>query len=822
MNKLLFYPIIMLSLVIKDTSAALGENIKFNPDFLHVSPSESGTINIEYFSKVSGAAPGVYSVSVFINDEQVENNVDIEFRTKNKGLSPYISGALIKKWGVEIPNLIDESNEDVFSINDIIPDTSFKLDLEKRVLKIFIPQIYLKKEEWFNSSPSLWDYGIPSFLTNYIYSGSVSNNSESKRNEFISLNSALNINSFRLRYSGTGTRTTGKKKQWDSNSIFIQRNHSVLQGGSITLGRNTIADNYLFDSFYFEGIQLYTNDLMLKPQLRGYSPSIKGIAYTNAIVTVKQFDQVIYQTNVPAGPFELSDFRTSSSGNIDVEITEADGRIRKFTQMIASVPVLLKENRIRHALSVGHYYDLQTSKCDDDLFFLASLGYGITDRTTLFGGGVYAKHYNSLMFGVGHLIDKIGAISFDFIDSHSVFGTRYIGEDALKGSAYRFKFNTGIDKLNTMIDFSINKYISKGYMDFIDYNNINFFHGNKHLQKKMDGYISIYQDYNDYGQLNITFSQTDYWHQKANKNLSVSYSFPFEYFSTTFSLNNNSSAYTENDKSIFFSLNMPLNNFSKHSGYLSYSNTYHKRVSTNQISYTDIASNGDLSYSVNSDINNKNVNNSAIVSYKSRYSYLNGSYANYAGKKNINYGAKGAITVHSGGLTLSQPLSFEYGNTLIDTNGVSDVKIKNRVGILSDYFGYAVIPNLTPYQKNYISIDIDSTDSDIEFLKTNQYVIPGQGAISKLVFNAKKGKKALFTLIMKNGKYVPFGSVVTFEKGNDNSSNIVSESGQVYMSGLSEDGVIIAKWGDGENQSCKAPFHLNTTSGYSEILLTCK
>ncbi len=59
---------------------------------------------------------------------------------------------------------------------------------------------------------------------------------------------------------------------------------------------------------------------MLPPALQGYAPEIQGIARGNATVTVSQSGRIIYQTTVPAGPFNIQDLRSSVRGTLDVRV----------------------------------------------------------------------------------------------------------------------------------------------------------------------------------------------------------------------------------------------------------------------------------------------------------------------------------------------------------------------------------------------------------------------------------------------------------------------------------------------------------------------
>jgi outer membrane usher protein len=52
----------------------------------------------------------------------------------------------------------------------------------------------------------------------------------------------------------------------------------------------------------FRGAQLASDDNMLPDSLRGFAPIIRGIAQSNAQVTIKQNGYTIYQSYVARGP----------------------------------------------------------------------------------------------------------------------------------------------------------------------------------------------------------------------------------------------------------------------------------------------------------------------------------------------------------------------------------------------------------------------------------------------------------------------------------------------------------------------------------------
>ena len=89
-----------------------------------------------------------------------------------------------------------------------------------------------------------------------------------------------------------------------------------------------------------------TDDNMLPDSLKGFAPVVRGIAKSNAQITIKQNGYTIYHTYVSPGAFEISDlYSTSSSGDLLVEIKEADGSVNSYSVPFSSdastIPTLM-------------------------------------------------------------------------------------------------------------------------------------------------------------------------------------------------------------------------------------------------------------------------------------------------------------------------------------------------------------------------------------------------------------------------------------------------------------------------------------------------
>ena len=133
----------------------------------------------------------------------------------------------------------------------------------------------------------------------------------------------------------------------------------------------------VFDSVNFRGVQLYSDDSMLPESVRGFAPVVRGIAQSNAQVTIRQGGNIIWQSYVPPGPFVIDDlYPTAASGDLDVAVREADGSVHQFIQPFSAVPVMQREGQFKYALAVGQYR-AANDQDKEPTFLQTTLSYGL-------------------------------------------------------------------------------------------------------------------------------------------------------------------------------------------------------------------------------------------------------------------------------------------------------------------------------------------------------------------------------------------------------------------------------------------------------------
>ncbi|SUG49612.1 fimbrial usher protein [Salmonella enterica subsp. arizonae] len=159
---------------------------------------------------------------------------------------------------------------------------------------------------------------------------------------------------------------------------------------------------------------------------------------------------------------------------------------------------------------------------------------------------------------------------------------------------------------------------------------------------------------------------------------------------------------------------------------------------------------------------------------------------------------------HAHGLTLSQPAGqYQYFGP--PPPGAANVGVVDQPGIHTDTRGYAVVPYAVTYRQNRMALDVNAMADDVDIDDAVTRVVPTEGALVLARFKARVGARALLTLD-HYGKPVPFGATVTV---NDRHTEaIVDEAGEVYLSGLSAQGILYARWGNLPNQHCVARYQL--------------
>lgn len=334
--------------------------------------------------------------------------------------------------------------------------------------------------------------------------------------------------------------------------------------------------------------------------------------------------------------------------------------------------------------------------------------------------------------------------------------------------------------------------------------------------------LDINQQLGGLGSLFITGSQQSYWHtDEKDSLLQVGYSDTLAGIAWSVSYNNNKSAGdAERDQIFALNISVPLSQWLQHDDEVTRHHNVYATFSTSTDKQHNVTQNAglsgtlldenNLSYNIQQGYQNHGIgeSGSASLEYDGAKGNANIGYnvSDNGDYQQVNYGLSGGLVAHAHGVTLSQPL----GNTniLIAAPGAANVGVVDQPGIHTDARGYAVVPYATTYRQNRMALDVNAMADDVDIDDAVTRVVPTEGALVLARFKARVGARALVTL-NHNGKPVPFGATVTV---NDcHAEAIVDEAGEVYLSGLSAQGILHVRWGNLPDQQCVASYHLSSS-----------
>ena len=801
-------------------SQACAEQFDFNPDFLKLSDGKNADhIDLSYFSRSGMQAPGDYYVRILLNGEVVESKkLTFKSRPDVSKMVPCLTKADLIKWGISTKAIGDKEDICNMTLGELIPGATDAISFGQMTYSLSVPQKYLQQGGWLRTPGETWDRGTSALMLNYDYSGSQTTyNAQTTQNNYVGLDGSLNILGWRLRSQGNWTQGNDSASKFTTLNTYLSRDYALGQGGVLSVGQIDTADP-LFDSLSLDGIKAESDDGMLVPSLATYSPVIKGIASSQAVVTVRQNGNIIYQRNVAPGAFELRDISTVGSGDLQIEVKEADGTVRRFTQATGSIPLLQHEGRVRYNVSAGRYRNA-SSHDEKPVLFQSSVAWGLPQAFTLYGGAQLSSDYDAVMAGAGHAFQSLGAISVDVTQARARFDRQRSEMGTQSGQSVRVMY---AKSLGTGTDISIAgyRYGSQGFYSFADLQNALTEaeeNGNSRLsyqRLRSRAQLSINQDLYDFGQMSLSGNQDRYWDtEHTNINWMISYNKSFYGVSTSLSFSWLRNQWGDTpDRQVFVNVSVPLSSFLRQ-GTMSANtsfNTYDSRTNI-QTGISGSSVDSKVSYAVSQGVANQGngASGNANLIYTGAYGTVSGGYGYFREGQQMTYSVRGGITAHPHGITLSQPVSMDSANVLVSANGASGVDIKNGAGIGTDIFGYAVVPNLIPYQQNRISLDAGSLDDDVDARNTDTTVTPTRGALVPVKFDVAIGKRAMFILRYR-GQPLPLGSQVSLvrEQGIP-SVGIVSDGGQVYLSGLPDQGQVRATWFTNETRvQCTAGFNL--------------
>ncbi|EFC7753567.1 outer membrane usher protein [Escherichia coli] len=451
-------------------SALCAELVEYDHTFLM--GNDASNIDLSRYTEGNPTLPGIYDVSVYINDQPImsqsiaftviEGKKNAQACITQKNLLQFHISSPDKNSGKAILLKRDDDLGDCLNLAEMISQSSIRYDVNDQRLDIDVPQAWIMKNYQNYVDPSLWENGINAAMLSYNLNGYHSE-SPGRTNDSIyaAFNGGINLGAWRLRASGNYNWMTNVHSDYDFQNRYLQRDLASLRsqlviGESYTTGET-------FDSVSIRGIRLYSDSRMLPPVLASFAPIIHGVANTNAKVTVMQNGYKIYETTVPSGAFAIDDLSPSGYGSdLIVTIEEADGTKRTFSQPFSSVVQMLRPGVGRWDISAGQV--LKDSIQDEPNLFQASYYYGLNNYLTGYTGiQLTDNNYTAGLLGLG-MNTPVGAFSVDVTHSN----VSIPDDKTYQGQSYRISWNKLFENTSTSLNIAAYRYSTQHYLGLND------------------------------------------------------------------------------------------------------------------------------------------------------------------------------------------------------------------------------------------------------------------------------------------------------------------------------------------------------------------
>ncbi|MCU3988556.1 outer membrane usher protein [Enterobacter mori] len=810
------------------------EAIEFNDQFLL---NGSTNIDINRFAHGNPVLPGTYRTKINLNGK-LKSTVEVTFKDNGTPrATPCITKLLLAQAGIDTSALTEESEDDAtcIDIKKTFPGATVSYDSGKQAMDLNFPQIYVLKRPAGYVDPSLWEDGIPAALLSYDMNAwhSESNGSTSE-SAYMGLRYGLNMGPWRLRSRGNLNWDKDNGTKYSSQDIYLQRDVTPLSAQFV------IGDSYTrgeaFDSLSLRGTRMYSDDRMLPMGSTGYAPVIRGVANSNAKVSVTQSGNKIYETTVPPGSFEINDLSTTGYGNdLLVTIEEADGSKRSFTVPFSSVTQMLRPGATRWDVGLGELND--DSLIDTPKVGYGTLYYGLNNTFT----GYIGAQYSDMDFYAGILglamNTWIGAFALDATQSHADIE----GLDTLSGQSYRLTYSKMIEATDTSFNVAAYRFSTEDYLSLNDAAQLqDSIKRQKYSNRSYDSNEALYADYqrtknqvqislnqpltsgeNNFGSLYVSGTWEDYWNATGStSNYNIGYNNSFTYGSYSLSLQRTYDQYGKKDDSVYLSMSIPLNVFSHNNagtrsgGFNNINMGIRSDLKGGTNFNTSAGGNTEdnkVSYSVSASSNSGNYGD---LNQISGYGSLNSAYgplglsASFGDDNSKQYSASynGGMVLHSGGIAFAPgSIGDSDALALVKASGAKGAGIGFGSSEIGDS-GYGILPYMSAYRENRVYLDITTLENDVEITNTSEITVPRSGSVVLVNFETNEGRSLILELQRTDKGFIPLGADVLNEKNE--SVGTVGQAGQAYVRGVEDQGVLHVVWGNSKDSKCDVHYQV--------------
>ena len=798
----------------------------FNADFIH---SSGGAIDLSRFERGNITLAGTYRPSVLVNGEPIPGTREVVFRqvADSESAQPCFDRVMLLRFGIDTEKLesraaavttVSPLGDRPFCghLEHVVPGATVDFDDGEQILHVTLPQAFLRSRARGYVSPEFWDEGERAVMLNYnANTYQVRRDGRRSTESYVGLNAGANAGGWRLRQAGTLSMRDGSR-HWRNTQVYAQHDLTDARA-QLTVGEAYTSGDIL-DSVRVRGVGIVSDQRMLPASQRGYAPVIRGVAESNAQVTIRQNGYVIHSTTVAPGAFQIDDlYPTGYGSDLEVTITEADGRTKTILVPYTAVPQMLREGTTRFGIWAGQVDEARVA--DTPFIFQGTVQHGVTANSTLYAGVTASNSYVSSLAGAAINL-PFGALALDVTGSRAAFRR----DGVLRGVSTRLRYSRSLVSTGTNFGLAAQRFSTRDYLGVTDASRLR-----SRLRRGISGEAvggersrfdaNVGQSIGN-GQLSLTGSHVAYWGSRARSiDYTLAYGNSWRSLSYNVSVQRSriGDAFGERladdrsgtvDTTVFVSFSVPLGGVpsSPNLG-VSYNRGSNDDASLQARLNGSLAGNDDLTYTLGAGrsetaVRRATASGNASVAYRTHAgNFRAGASRNSGGGTQYSLGATGAIVAHRDGITLAQELGET--NAIIHAPGAAGARVESQAGIRLDRRGNAVVRSLMPYQLNTVSIDPRGASHDVLLESTSETVAPRSGALARLDYRTSVAQSLLIHAVRPDGEPLPFGASVFDAAGQ--AVGVVGQGSKIFARGELAGTQLTVSWSDGGSCRINVP-----------------
>jgi len=820
--------------------------------------AQQSAVDLSRFERGEVIMPGVYRLDLYL-DGRWSGSADVRFESPapDTNAVPCFTPALVEQFGLPIAKLDEAARarlaaqQGCVGLAELIPGATSTYDQSALRLDVTVPQAWLGYRARGYVSPSQWTGGVNAALLNYnanLYRTTSGNFDQTSG--YVGLDAGVNLGAWHFRHNGNYTWQSsagdrGSDHRYQSAATYVRRDLTAWRS-QLTLG-DTFTSGELFDNVGVRGVQVSTDDRMLPESLRGYAPTVRGVAETNARVTIRQNGVLLYETTVTPGPFAIDDlFATGYGGDLDVVVTEADGRVRQFWVPYASVPQQLRPGSYRFSVTAGVVHDENFD--EDPALVQATLQRGLSNAVTGYGGVVGSDGYLSALGGVA-LNTKLGALALDVTAAR----TQIPGQETRNGQSVRATYSKIFPDTKTSFSLASYRYSTSGFYSLREALAAREFAQGRPADSFLDDdgqlpgvltpeerealqgerEVDVHAQFNDLdrqrnrfdlnlnqqlgergGTLYATASARDYWTRSGTDvQFQVGYNNRYRWFGYSLSATRLRDLDGRYSNQFYVNFSVPLGSSARAPSLTAGLVRDDAGQTQSQASMAGTAgADGQVTYGATASHSDE-VGTSASVNgtYRGGYGVASASYGKGDGYSQASAGVSGAVVAHPMGVTLGQAVGETMA--IVSAPHATGARVLNAPGVKINGQGLAIVPYLTPYAMNTVELDPKGLSLNVELAATSARVAPRAGSVAVVTFQTTHGNTMLVRLRTTGGEPLPFGAEINDAQGR--SLGYIGQGGRALLRGVDAQGALDVRWQEnGETaRSCRFQYRMPESSG---------